>query len=207
MPDPVYLFAVVALVVAAVVVALLVAVLARVGALAASRDAIAHETAQLRTRLEVLSATNADFERDLRQDLTNARTEQSAFAQAGRTELSATLAQHARTMQQQLAGIAGAQFDQLKHFGDRLAELTKANELRLEAVRATVEQRLDALRSENASKLDQMRATVDEKLQTTLDEAARRVVQAGLRAARAGAQGSRAKCRRSPPASATSSAC
>jgi DNA recombination protein RmuC len=44
------------------------------------------------------------------------------------------------------------------------------NEQRLEAVRATVEQRLDVLRSENAQKLDQMRATVDEKLQTTLDE-------------------------------------
>ena len=73
-------------------------------------------------------------------------------------------------MQQQLAGMAGAQVDQLKHFGDRLAELTKANEQRLEAVRATVEQRLDVLRSENAQKLDQMRATVDEKLQTTLDE-------------------------------------
>ncbi len=165
MPDPMLVFVVVAL----VIVALLVAVLARLGALSAARDTMARELGELRTRLEVLSATNADFERDLRQDLTNARTEQSAFAQAGRTELSATLAQHARTMQQQLAGMAGAQFDQLRHFGDRLAELTKANELRLEAVRATVEQRLDALRSENASKLDQMRATVDEKLQTTLD--------------------------------------
>ena len=58
----------------------------------------------------------------------------------------------------------------MKHFGDRLAELTRSNEQRLEAVRATVEQRLDVLRSENAQKLDQMRATVDEKLQTTLDE-------------------------------------
>ena len=66
--------------------------------------------------------------------------------------------------------MAGAQVEQLKQFGDRLAELTKSNEQRLEAVRATVEQRLDALRTENAQKLEQMRATVDEKLQATLEQ-------------------------------------
>jgi DNA recombination protein RmuC len=42
--------------------------------------------------------------------------------------------------------------------GERLAELTR-----------TVEQKLDGLRNENAKKLDEMRATVDEKLQTTLE--------------------------------------
>jgi len=157
--------------VALVVVAALVGVvLARLGSLTSARDAAARESSELRTRLEVLVATNADFERDLRQDLANARTEQAAAAQAGRTELAATLAQHAHATHQQLAAMASAQNEQMKHFGDRLAELTKANEQRLEAVRATVEQRLDVLRSENAQKLDQMRATVDEKLQTTLDE-------------------------------------
>jgi len=167
MSDIPTLVVIVALVVVAALVAL---VLARIGTLAASRDAAARESADLRTRLEVLAATNADFERDLRQDLANARTEQGAAAQTGRAELGATLAQHAQATHQQLAAMAGAQSEQLKHFGDRLAELTKSNEQRLEAVRATVEQRLDVLRSESAQKLDQMRATVDEKLQTTLDE-------------------------------------
>ena len=153
-----------------VVAALVVAVLARLGSLASSCDAAARESADLRTRLEVLVATNADFERDLRQDLANARTEQAASAQTARTELGATLAQHAQTTQQQLAAMASAQIEQMKHFGERLGELTKTNEQRLEAVRLTVEQRLDVLRTENAQKLDQMRATVDEKLQTTLDE-------------------------------------
>jgi len=167
MPDALTLVVVVALV---VVAALVAAVLARLSALASSRDAASREAGELRTRLEVLAATNADFERDLRQDLANARTEQAAAAQTGRTELGATLAQHAQATHQQLAAMASAQNEQMKHFGDRLAELTKANEQRLEAVRATVEQRLDVLRNENAQKLDQMRATVDEKLQTTLDE-------------------------------------
>ncbi len=51
-----------------------------------------------------------------------------------------------------------------------MARLTVANEQRLEAVRATVEQRLEALRVDNTAKLEQMRATVDEKLQTTLEQ-------------------------------------
>ena len=138
MPDALTLLVVIAL---AIVAGLVVVVLVKVGSLAHARDAAAQESSDIRTRLEVMRQTTADFERDLRQDLANARTEQAAATQSSRQEL-----------------------------GDRLSELTRVNEQRLEAVRATVEQRLDVLRSENAQKLDQMRATVDEKLQTTLDE-------------------------------------
>ncbi len=165
MPDTLILI-VIALV---IVAALVVAVLVRMGSSADAREAAAREAVELRTRLEVLAATNADFERDLRQDLANARSEQAAATQLARNELAGTLVRQAQAMQQQLGGIAGTQVEQLKQFGDRLAELTKSNEQRLEAVRVTVEQRLDVLRNENAQKLDQMRATVDEKLQTTLD--------------------------------------
>ena len=153
-----------------VVAALLVAVLVRTGALSVARDVAVRDAADIRMRLEVLKEATADFERDLKQDLANARSEQAVAAQAARTELGATLAQQASALQQQLGGMAAAQAEQLKHFGDRFSELTRTNEQRLEAVRATVEQRLDVLRDENAQKLDQMRATVDEKLQTTLDQ-------------------------------------
>jgi len=157
-------------VIALVVVALLVvAVLVRTGS-AGSRDAAAREAADLRTRLEVLAATSADFERDLRQDLANARTEQALAGQVVRTELGTILGQHAQMMREQLHGIAGAQNEQMKQVADRVSDLTKSNEQRLEAVRSTVEARLDVLRNENTQKLEQMRATVDEKLQTTLDE-------------------------------------
>jgi DNA recombination protein RmuC len=167
MPDPWIIIVLVTLVVA---VALVAVALGRLSTLVAGRNDALRDAAELRTRIEVLAATSADFERDLRQDLANARTEQGAVAQAARTELGATLARHAQTMQQQLSGMAGTQVEQMKQFGDRLGELTKSNEQRLEAVRLTVEQRLDVLRNENAQKLDQMRATVDEKLQSTLDE-------------------------------------
>ena len=101
MPDALILLVVAALV---VVAALIVLVLVRMGSLATSRDSAARDASELRTRVEVLAATSADFERDLRQDLANARTEQGAAAQAARTELGATLARHAQAMQQQLSG-------------------------------------------------------------------------------------------------------
>ncbi len=153
-----------------VVAALCAVILSRLSALSAAREAAVREAAELRTKIEVMAAKSEDFERDLARDFAQSRTEQAAAAQAARTELSATLAQHAQTLNQQLAGMSGVQSEQLKHFGERLAQLTQSNEQRLEAVRATVEQRLDLLRNDNAAKLELMRATVDEKLQATLEQ-------------------------------------
>jgi DNA recombination protein RmuC len=171
MPDSIIVsVAVLGLALAATAAVLAAIGVARLGALGAARESAAREAAELRTRLEVLAAQSADFERDLKLDLSNARTEQAAAGQTARAELAATLGRHTQAMQQQLTGMAGTQNEQLKLFGERLAQLTQTNEQRLEAVRATLEQRLDLLRSENAKKLDEMRATVDEKLQATLEQ-------------------------------------
>src|SRR5258706_7212847 len=107
-------FALIVIAALVVVALLVVAVLVRAGSMAGSRDASAREAADLRTRLEVLAATSADFERDLRQDLATARTEQALAGQVGRTELGAILGQHAQTMRDQLHGIAGARNEQMK---------------------------------------------------------------------------------------------
>jgi DNA recombination protein RmuC len=134
--------AVVIVVVALVVIAGLVAIaLGRLSALIAARDGAVREAADLRARIDLLAAQGVDLERDVRQDLSVARTEQAQAAQTARTEL-----------------------------GTALGRLTQTNEQRLDAIRQAVEQRLDALRADNAQKLEQMRATVDEKLQTTLEQ-------------------------------------
>jgi DNA recombination protein RmuC len=160
----------VAIAVVLAIAAVLVAItLFRVAALRAASGAAAGAAADLRTRLDVLAAQSAGMERDLKQELANARAEQTAAAQAVRTELGAHLAQLTQTLQQQLASGGAAQVQQLREIGDRLLQLTHANDQRLEAVRATVEEKLDVLRAENAWKLEQMRATVDEKLQSTLE--------------------------------------
>jgi DNA recombination protein RmuC len=155
-----------------VVLLVVVAVLAamafvRLGTLAGARDSALVE---LRTRLELLSEKSEELDRDLKQQLSLARQEQAAGAFAARTELGTALGTHAQATTQHLTAMANAQNDALKHFGDRIAQLTQASEQRLEAMRATVEQRLDVLRTDNAAKLDAMRATVDEKLQLTLEQ-------------------------------------
>ena len=133
---------VVVVVVALIVIGALVAIaIGRLSTLTAARDGAMRDAADLKARLDILAAQNVDFERDVRQDLANARTEHAQAAQAVRTELGASLAQ-----------------------------LTQSNETRLEAIRQTIEQKLEALRSDNTQKLEQMRATVDEKLQTTLEK-------------------------------------
>jgi DNA recombination protein RmuC len=125
----------------AVIAVLVAIVLLRQGSAASARTEAARDAAGLAARLNALAQESAEFERSLRQDLANARTEQTTAAQAARADLTTTL-----------------------------SDLTRANDRRLEAIRQTIEQRLDVLRSENAQKLEQMRATVDEKLQTTLDQ-------------------------------------
>ncbi len=89
------LAAVAALALLATVVVLVAIALSRLSALAAARDAAARAVADLRTRLEVLAAQNADFERDLRQDLAIAR-QRAGGRRAGGAQRARrpTLAQH-----------------------------------------------------------------------------------------------------------------
>jgi len=198
MPEFLPVLGIAAVVLLLVVVVLVALALGRLRDVAGSRDALAQGLADLRTRVEVVGAQGVDFERDVKQDLSNARGEQAREAHAARTELAENLARLGASTQQQLATMGGLQADRLRQFeerlaiftgetqqrladaaraqadharqtGERLVQLTTSTEQRLEAVRATVEQRLEGLRTENAKKLDEMRATVDEKLQTTLE--------------------------------------
>jgi DNA recombination protein RmuC len=57
----------------------------------------------------------------------------------------------------------------LQAFATQLGTGNEATERRMEALRKAVEDRLTALQADNAVKLDQMRATVDERLRTTLE--------------------------------------
>jgi DNA recombination protein RmuC len=157
-----------------VLVVLAVAVLLRLAKLARVREdelrCAVRDAADLRAKLDALNAQVANVERDIRQDLANARAEQSIVAAGLRTEVGGAIARFRDMTQQQLTDTAGLQQRQLQGFGEQLTKLTSSNEMRLDAVRVTVEQRLDALRTDNTAKLEQMRQTVDEKLQTTLDQ-------------------------------------
>jgi DNA recombination protein RmuC len=171
MSDPLTIAAFAALV---VLVVLAVVILLRLAALTRLREdelrGAVRDAADLRAKLEALNTQVAHVERDIRQDLANTRAEQGTAATGLRTEVGDAIGRFREMTQQQLTDMAGLQHRQLQGFGEQLTKLTSSNELRLDAVRVTVEQRLDALRTDNTAKLEQMRATVDEKLQTTLEQ-------------------------------------
>ena len=144
--------------------------LARLAALARAREDAARDLAQLRGRLDAFGRDAADHERDIRTDLAIARNEAAGAATVFRQELAEVMGRQQQGMARELGTMSALQQDQLRTFGERLAQLTQTSETRLEALRATVERRLDVLRDENTRKLEEMRATVDEKLQATLEQ-------------------------------------
>jgi DNA recombination protein RmuC len=153
-----------------VLVAISAISLARVTALVRARDATASIDADIRGRLESLGARLADHERDIRTDLAIARNEQAGTAAALRQELGELMAREQQGMARELGTMSSLTRDQLMAFGARLAQLAQGSDAQMDALRRGVEQRLDVLREENIRKLEEMRATVDEKLQATLEQ-------------------------------------
>jgi DNA recombination protein RmuC len=153
-----------------VLVAISAISLARVTALVRARDATAGIDADIRGRLESLGARLADHERDIRTDLAIARNEQAGTAAALRQELGELMAREQQGMARELGTMSSLTRDQLMAFGARLAQLAQGSDAQMDALRRGVEQRLDVLREENIRKLEEMRATVDEKLQATLEK-------------------------------------
>ena len=110
------------------------------------------------------------LERELRADITLGRKESQEAALAQRAELSVSMAEFSKTLQQQMATIAGVQNNQIDSFAQQLAKLVESNEKRLAEVRVTLETKLKELQTDNATRLEEMRKTVDEKLHATLEK-------------------------------------
>lgn len=98
------------------------------------------------------------------------RSASAEDAKALRDEVSANLLALGRKVAENLDQASQKQTEALAGATATIKELTDKNEARQEALRQTVETRLDNIRNENAEKLEQMRVTVDEKLQGTLNE-------------------------------------
>ena len=110
------------------------------------------------------------LERELRADIALGRKESQEGALAQRAELSGSMVEFSKTLQQQMATIAGVQNNQIDSFAQQLAKLVESNEKRLGEVRLTLETKLKELQTDNAMRLEEMRKTVDEKLHATLEK-------------------------------------
>lgn len=90
-------------------------------------------------------------ERTVREEISRNREESANALRQFREELAGTLKGAGDTLHQQLLS------------------LTRINEQKLEALRVSVEDKLQAIQSDNAIQLERMRETVEEKLQGTLE--------------------------------------
>jgi DNA recombination protein RmuC len=110
------------------------------------------------------------LERAFREEFALSRQEAAHGDRHARDELRAGLVQLTDSLLNRMAEIARLQKDQLDSFSKHLAELTALNETKLETLRRTMEQRLQAMQADSSAKLEQMRVVVDEKLQSTLEK-------------------------------------
>lgn len=98
------------------------------------------------------------------------RTEFTMGAKQLREEVNAALKGVTETTTKTMSELAVLQKAQLESMSMAIEKLSESNEKKLEAVRVTVEAKLQSLQADNAKQLEQMRQTVDEKLQGTLEK-------------------------------------
>lgn len=119
--------------------------------------------------IDVLGNIHNDTERMVKDEIARNREESSANARQAREELSGALKDSSDSLLKRMTENACMQKDQLDSFSKLLGDMTKINEEKFDAMRATIDSRLRELQEDNSKKLEQMRAVVDEKLQSTLE--------------------------------------
>jgi DNA recombination protein RmuC len=126
--------------------------------------------AELKASLVAIDQRLDDSERVLREELGRSRQESAFGDRQAREELRAALGHLTDSILNRMTQIARLQKDQLDSFSKQLGDLTRLNEGKLDALRLTMENRLQSMQASNTEKLDQMRNVVDEKLQSTLEK-------------------------------------
>ncbi len=108
---------------------------------------------------QTLLTQQGDVARTQNEQIDSFRTQLGAMQQMVGQSLQAAT----QSLAQQSQASRDAQDTALKRFADAFGE-------QIQAMRATVEQRLASIQADNEKKLEQMRATVDEKLHATLEQ-------------------------------------
>jgi DNA recombination protein RmuC len=135
-------------------------------------------TPQLDARLDAFEKAQERTERTVREDLALSRDELSKASRDQRQELAGALSGQlttvAKAIDDRLDSVrkeaAGSAKQLREEVSAAIAKLSESHEKKLEAVRLTVENKLQSLQADNAKQLEQMRQTVDEKLQGTLEK-------------------------------------
>lgn len=110
-----------------------------------------------------------NFRQSIEAKLESAASRQAASAKDLREEMTGSFQTLGGSVAKSVGQLGDQQKDRLEQVTTSISALTDKHERAQDALKQTVEGRLDAIRSENAAKLDEMRKTVDEKLQSTLE--------------------------------------
>ena len=121
-------------------------------------------------QLDAFSSQLASFAKASGEQLDGIRAESATGAKQLREEVVATLRGLAEASAKTMGELANVQRIQLDAMSAAIGKLSDSNEKKLEAVRITVEGKLQSMQIDNAKQLEQMRQTVDEKLQGTLEK-------------------------------------
>ena len=120
-------------------------------------------------RGEEATRNRDDLRQTIEAKLDDAASKQAAAAKDLREEMTGSFQKLGANVTEALRQMGEYQKERLDNVNTALVSLSDKNERAQEALKHTVEGRLDTLRSENAAKLEEMRKTVDEKLQSTLE--------------------------------------
>jgi len=126
--------------------------------------------AQIKELIDALESRLDRLERVFYEEMARSRQESAFSDRQAREEQSAGMAKLTDAILNRMTGIARLQKDQLDSFSKQLSDFTAWNETMFEALRQSLDSRLQAMQAGNAEKLDQIRHVVDEKLQSTLEK-------------------------------------
>lgn len=101
--------------------------------------------------------------------LDGATSTQAGAAKSLREEMVGSFQQLGRAVSETITQLGEQQKERLERVTTALSTLSDKQERAQDALKQTVEGRLDAIRNESATKLEEMRKTVDERLQSTLE--------------------------------------
>ena len=122
------------------------------------------------SRLEAFEKSQGRSECIIREEGARSREELSRAAREQRQELSEAFRGFGESVVQRMRDVAAIQKERLEAMSAVIANLAASNEKKLEALRVTVEGKLQTMQADSARQLEQMRQTVDEKLQGTLEK-------------------------------------
>lgn len=123
-----------------------------------------------KTQLEAFSEQIASLTKTSGDKLDGIRAESAIGAKQLREEVIGALKGITEATTKTMGELANVQKAQLEAMSSAIGKLSESNEKKLEAIRETVEGKLQSMQNDNTKQLDQMRQTVDEKLQSTLEK-------------------------------------